>query len=170
MGAESFLKSATVHFEKSKRAHAFKKDVRPKEVEHQHVNNVSESSSHVSKVSPTELKDNLLEHGDGKDESDDVENNDGYDDIEEEEDEEVELDDYESYQVDADDGDIPLHQIPYSAGVNISKNFLQELFGSFPSTEAGKNKDPEAECSDAEYQILEQDSGDNNNYSDDEDY
>ncbi|PIA40884.1 hypothetical protein AQUCO_02400147v1 [Aquilegia coerulea] len=172
-GAESFLKSASVRFEKSKRAHAFKKDVRPKEVEHQQVHKVSESSSHVSKVSPAKLKDTDLAHFDGKDESDDdVENNDGYDDIEEEEeeDEEEELDDYEPYQVDAGDGDIPPHPFPYSVGENISKNYLQELFGSFPSTEAGRNKDPEAEGSDAEYQIFEHDSGDNNNDSDDEDY
>ncbi|PIA28218.1 hypothetical protein AQUCO_07200099v1 [Aquilegia coerulea] len=171
MGAESFLKSASVRFEKSKRAHAFKKDVRPKEVEHQQINKVSESSSHVSEVSPAKLKDTDLGHNDGKDESDDVENNDGYDDIEEEEeeDEEEELDDYEPYQVDADDGDVPLHPFPYSVGENMSKNYLQELFGSFPTTEASRNKDPEAEGSYAEYQIFEQDSGDNNNDSDDED-
>ncbi|KAF9616288.1 hypothetical protein IFM89_029064 [Coptis chinensis] len=170
MGAESLLKSASLRFEKSKRARALKSDFRPKEMEHQ-LN--KESSSHLSKVSPTKLKDTDLVFDNGKDEYDDDEdNNDGYDYIEEEEeeDEEEEMDEYESYQVDAGDGDFTLNPLSYPIGENISKNYLQELFGSFPSTEAASNKDQEVEFSDAEYQIFEQDSDDNANYSGDDDY
>jgi len=47
---------------------------------------------------------------------------------------------------------------------NISRTYLQELFGSFPSTEHGF--DPQnADGSDGEFQIYEQESEEN--YSDD---
>ena len=49
---------------------------------------------------------------------------------------------------------------------NISKNYLQELFGSFPFGEAGGHEVEDAE--DGEYQIYEQYS--DGNYSDDDDY
>lgn len=59
----------------------------------------------------------------------------------------------------------------YSLGLNvesISRTHLQELFGSFPSTEAGGDKTQEADVSDEEYEILEQDS--DGNFSDEDDY
>lgn len=51
---------------------------------------------------------------------------------------------------------------------NISKNYLQELFGSFPFSEAGGFELPGAANSDEEYQIYEQYS--DGNYSGDDDY
>lgn len=59
----------------------------------------------------------------------------------------------------------------YSLDMNIesiSRTHLQELFGSFPSNEASGDKTHEADMSDEEYQILEQD-GDGN-LSDEDDY
>jgi len=50
---------------------------------------------------------------------------------------------------------------------NISRTHLQELFDSFPSTEAGDNNINDANSSDEEYQIYEPDS--DGNYSDDDD-
>ncbi|KAF9620904.1 hypothetical protein IFM89_015301 [Coptis chinensis] len=118
MGAESLLKSASLRFEKSKRARALKSDFRPKEMEHQ----LNKGSNFCS----------LLP--------------------------------------DAGDGDFILNPLSYPIGENTSKNYLQKLFGSFPSTKAASNKDQEVEFSDAEYQIFEQDSDDNANYSGDDDY
>uniref|UniRef100_A0A2N9E158 Transcription factor IIIC subunit 5 HTH domain-containing protein n=1 Tax=Fagus sylvatica TaxID=28930 RepID=A0A2N9E158_FAGSY len=50
---------------------------------------------------------------------------------------------------------------------NISRTHLQELFDSFPSTEAGGNNIHDANTSDEEYQIYEHNS--DGNYSDDDD-
>lgn len=44
---------------------------------------------------------------------------------------------------------------------SISRTHLQELFGSFPSAEAGGDQTLEAGISDEEYQIFEQDSDGN---------
>ncbi|KAJ9550196.1 hypothetical protein OSB04_014241 [Centaurea solstitialis] len=48
---------------------------------------------------------------------------------------------------------------------NISKNYLQELFGSFPYN-GGSSEFQDAENSDGEYQIYDQNS--DQNYSDDD--
>lgn len=51
---------------------------------------------------------------------------------------------------------------------NISRDYLQGLFGSFSFTKAGGGEVQDPDTSDGEYQIYEQDSlGD---YSDDDDY
>ena len=50
---------------------------------------------------------------------------------------------------------------------SISRTHLQELFGSFPST-VGGNKVQNADTSDEEYQIFEQDS--DGNFSDEDGY
>lgn len=50
---------------------------------------------------------------------------------------------------------------------NISRTHLQELFDSFPSTEAGADDTRVANTSDEEYQIYEPDS--DGNYSDGDD-
>lgn len=51
---------------------------------------------------------------------------------------------------------------------SVSRTHLQELFGSFPSTEAGGDKIQNADTSDEEYQIFEQDS--DGNFSDEYEY
>lgn len=58
------------------------------------------------------------------------------------------------------DNEISLQSHPYVNMESISRRHLQELFGSFPSSEAGGDaeKIQNAETSDEEYQIFEQDS------------
>lgn len=51
---------------------------------------------------------------------------------------------------------------------NISRDYLQGLFGSFSFTKAGGGEVQDADTSDGEYQIYEQDSL--GEYSDDDDY
>ncbi|CAL8169704.1 unnamed protein product [Prunus armeniaca] len=61
----------------------------------------------------------------------------------------------------AEDGEISLQSHSYLNMENISRTHLQELFGSFPSPEAGGDRIQAAYTSDEEYQIYEQDSDDN---------
>ncbi|KAI3929251.1 hypothetical protein MKX01_006487, partial [Papaver californicum] len=63
---------------------------------------------------------------------------------------------------DADD-DFSL-QSSYPIGENISKNYLQELFGGFPSSGVAGSNIQDGDISD--YQILGDISDDNDNYSD----
>ncbi|XP_024024632.1 general transcription factor 3C polypeptide 5 isoform X2 [Morus notabilis] len=81
--------------------------------------------------------------------------------IVEDEEEEEEIDE------EADD-EISLQSHPYLNMESVSRTHLQELFGSFPSTEAGGDKIQNADTSDEEYQIFEQDS--DGNFSDEHDY
>ncbi|ONH95300.1 hypothetical protein PRUPE_7G062100 [Prunus persica] len=67
----------------------------------------------------------------------------------------------------AEDGEISLQSHSYLNMENISRTHLQELFGSFPSPEAGGDRIQAAYTSDEEYQIYEQDSDDN--FSDEND-
>ncbi|KAF6142370.1 hypothetical protein GIB67_023395 [Kingdonia uniflora] len=156
VGAVDLLKTTSQRFEKFKRMHALKKDLRDEE-EHRHIN--KGSSGNASRVSKE------LVHGDDKNESDEDDTyNDGCDEIEVEEDEEEELDEYESLHEAGNDVDFSLQPSSHTSGENISKNYLQELFGSFPFTEAGNNLAQNTDCSDGEYQIF-----DNFNFSDDDD-
>ena len=50
----------------------------------------------------------------------------------------------------------------------MSRNYLQELFGSFPFNAAGDNEMPDANISDGEYEIYEHYSDEN--YSNDDEY
>ncbi|KAL2227983.1 UNVERIFIED_CONTAM: General transcription factor 3C polypeptide 5 [Sesamum indicum] len=146
-GAESLLKSVSHRFEKSKRMQLNVKD--------------------------------LKVHSEGKQadkevlESEDKETN---DEVEYEEDEEDEMeDDNLGDDVDADealelvDGDrnFPL-QDSYMDNENISKDYLQDLFGSFPFGAAGGDEMQDTDPQDDGYQIYEQYS--DGDYSDDEDY
>ncbi|PQM42286.1 general transcription factor 3C polypeptide 5-like [Prunus yedoensis var. nudiflora] len=91
----------------------------------------------------------------------------GYEDVEEEEKDEIgvnngeeALDTDDGLDV-AEDGEISLQSHSYLNMENISRTHLQELFGSFPSPEAGGDRIQAAYTSDEEYQIYEQDSDDN---------
>jgi general transcription factor 3C polypeptide 5 (transcription factor C subunit 1) len=59
-------------------------------------------------------------------------------------------------------------QSPDTDHDNISRSYLQDLFGSFPFNGAGQDELGEANDSDGEYQIYEQYS--DGNYSDDDEY
>ncbi|CAK9165731.1 unnamed protein product, partial [Ilex paraguariensis] len=63
------------------------------------------------------------------------------------------------------DGKFTLQPCSYTAHGNISQNYLQELFGSFPFHGPGSNELQDAETSDEDYQIYEHYSDDN--YTDD---
>ncbi|XP_010248067.1 PREDICTED: anaphase-promoting complex subunit 15-like, partial [Nelumbo nucifera] len=164
LGAKDLLKSVSERFEKSKWMQVLRKDSRSGEEE-------KEENQQNAGVSPTKCNHSELVSNDGKDEPDDDDDGDDEDEddeIEDEEDDE-ELEDYELLHMAGEDGDFSL-QSCYTNGENISKNYLQELFGSFPSAEAGRSKGQDADISDGEYQIYEQDSGDNDDHFDDDDY
>lgn len=61
----------------------------------------------------------------------------------------------------------PIH-FPDIDHENMSRNYLQELFGGFPFNAAGNNEMPDANTSDGEYEIYEHYS--DGNYSDDDEY
>ncbi|XP_042508802.1 probable E3 ubiquitin-protein ligase DDB_G0283893 [Macadamia integrifolia] len=125
-----------------------KTDFRPDGEEHQHVNEGSDSHA----FGETPVKFDGIERGSNGDKSE--QENDDYfhddDDEIEDEEEEEELDELGS--VAGEDGDFT--QQPFS----YAKNYLQELFGNFPSAGASR---PDVDTSDGEYQIYEQDSSDN---------
>lgn len=136
-GAESLMKSASSRLEKSKRLRTIMKE----QIANEEVN-----------------KDEVLieEKEMSNDEEDD-------DDVEDEmEDEDFDVD--EGIDL-AGDGTNFLQEPSYTNEDNISKNYLQELFGSFPYN-GGNNEFQDGENSDGEYQIYDQYSDEN--YSDDD--
>ncbi|XP_052173802.1 uncharacterized protein LOC127789077 [Diospyros lotus] len=130
-GAESMLRSASERFEKSKRMPIYNKDSRLDE-EAQQVN------AELLNNDDKELND------DEEDEEDEMDD----DNVEEE------LDPYE------DGEDVSFDQQPCSYSGNMSKMYLQELFGSFPSSGLCGDRSQDADNSDGEYQIYEQDNDD----------
>lgn len=141
-GAESFLKSASSRLEKSKRAVTVVKEP----IVNQQIN-----------------RDEVIieEKGMSNDEEEDDEDD---DDVE---------DDMEDEDFDADegldlvgDGTNFLQEPSYTNEDNISKSYLQDLFGSFPYNNGGGNEFQDGENSDGEYHIYDQDSDEN--YSDDD--
>ncbi|KAK9097412.1 hypothetical protein Sjap_022909 [Stephania japonica] len=157
VGAEALLKSASIRFEKLKRAVVLKEDSKSGEVGPRHVNR--DSSMQPSSGARLSKADTELFDGDSGDERGDEEddNNRQYE-LEEEEEEEEELDEYEAIQEISDS----------TVETNFSKDYLMELFGSFPAGGAGNSNVLGADSSDGEYQILEHDNGDNDYYSDDD--
>ncbi|PON71816.1 IIIC transcription factor [Parasponia andersonii] len=139
-GSEHLLKAATESFEKSKKR-CNKDNVILHEEEQQPVD--------------IEYNDTEVTRGEDVEEPNNVE----YE--EEEEDEEIEVENDEA------DDEISLQSQLYLNMESISRTHLQELFGSFPST-GGGDKVQNADISDEEYQILEQDS--DGNFSDEYDY
>ncbi|XP_039063190.1 general transcription factor 3C polypeptide 5-like [Hibiscus syriacus] len=137
-GAESILKSYSDEFEKLKRSCMYK-DVFNSQEEHRQTNKGDEDKERPKN------SDN---------EEDEVEADD-----------EEELDMYETLNL---DDEISLQPDTYLDMENNSRTYLQELFGSFPSTVSGAaDAIQAADGSDGEYQIYEQFS--DNNYSDDDD-
>ncbi|KAM3702147.1 hypothetical protein ACJW31_04G004600 [Castanea mollissima] len=141
-GAENLLKAASEKFEKLKKE--CNKDALKLHEEHQQAN--TEPAGDEDIVEPNNVED---------DEEDEVDNA------------EDELDGYEALDLVEKEGEISLQTQSYLNMENISRTHLQELFDSFPSTEAGDNNINEANSSDEEYQIYEPDS--DGNYSDDDD-
>ncbi|KAG4187426.1 hypothetical protein ERO13_A08G102525v2 [Gossypium hirsutum] len=141
-GAESILKSCSNEFEKLKRSCLYKDVFNSHQEEHQQTNK-------------------------GDDDKERAKSSDNKEDEVEAEDEE-ELDAYdETLTLGDGDDEISLQPDTYLDMENNSRTYLQELFGSFPSTGSGTDAIQAADTSDGEYEIYEQ-FGDNN-YSDDDD-
>ncbi|CAL5375246.1 unnamed protein product [Camellia sinensis] len=144
-GAEALLKSASERFEKSKRMQIYTKELRLEE-EIRQVN-----AELVDREDKEELNDD-----DDEDEEEEIDD----DNVEEE------VDPYEACE----DENFAPQPCSYMGNENISKNYLQELFGSFPSGEVGGgHRLQDADNSDGEYQIYEQYS-DGNYSNEDDDY
>ncbi|XP_021774749.1 general transcription factor 3C polypeptide 5-like isoform X2 [Chenopodium quinoa] len=138
-GAESLLKRVSEKFEKSKKMRY-------------QVNNLKPGEEGELQANPGDE-----DKGDDDDDDDDEDNE-----IEDEDGEE-ELDINDTVYLDGDDADFTLQSDSYLGAENISRNYLQELFESFPSTGASNQQLDGADV--GEYQIYEQDS--DGNYSDD---
>ncbi|XP_028068226.1 general transcription factor 3C polypeptide 5-like isoform X3 [Camellia sinensis] len=148
-GAEALLKSASERFEKSKRMQIYTKELRLEE-EIQQVN-----AELVDREDKEELNDD-----DDEDEEEEIDD----DNVEEE------VDPYEVFHLACEDENFAPQPCSYMGNENISKNYLQELFGSFPSGEVGGgHRLQDADNSDGEYQIYEQYS-DGNYSNEDDDY
>ncbi|RVW70196.1 hypothetical protein CK203_051519 [Vitis vinifera] len=145
--AEYLLKSASDRFEKSKRMHIYENNLRPNEEGIQEVNKELEGDK--DKEEPNDVDD---------DEEDEMEAENG----------EEELDAYEALDMVGEDDEDSLQSRSYLDAENISRDYLQGLFGSFSFTKAGGGEVQDADTSDGEYQIYEQDSL--GEYSDDDDY
>ncbi|GLT92811.1 hypothetical protein SLE2022_106270 [Rubroshorea leprosula] len=143
-GAEKILKNYSNDFEKSKRTCIYKDAVNPDQNEHQ------ENSKEFTGNEDKDMRKSI------DDEEEEIE-------AEEEE----ELDAYETLNLAGEDNEGPLQRGSYLDIEINSRTYLQELFGSFPSSAAAINKIQDAETSDGEYQIYEQYS--DGNFSDDDD-
>ncbi|KAL0345957.1 UNVERIFIED_CONTAM: hypothetical protein Sradi_4427000, partial [Sesamum radiatum] len=146
-GAESLLKSVSHRFEKSKRMQLTVKDLKVH----------SEDKQADKEVLESEDKETNDEVEYEEDEEDEIEDDNLGDDVDA--DEALDLVD--------DDRNFPL-QDSYTDNENISKDYLQDLFGSFPFGAAGGDEMQDTDLQDDGYQIYEQYS--DGDYSDDEDY
>ncbi|CAI0544351.1 unnamed protein product [Linum tenue] len=138
-GAQKLHRAASECFEKSKKLCALKQC--QKENQQTHADDNVDGNQHEIEVVTT---DNLA--------ADD--------------DQEEDIDAYDALDLVDEDDEFSLHSDSYLDAGSNSRNYLQELFDSFPSTEAGDGKiHDDADSSDGDYQILEQD---DDNYSDDD--
>ncbi|KAM1201096.1 hypothetical protein FF1_017406 [Malus domestica] len=144
-GSEHLLKAATESFKKSKKMCSKDNFIRAEVIQPE------DNAGKEDVAEPNNLED---------DEKDDTE----ADNVEEA------LDTYDGIDA-AEDGEISLQSHSYMNMENISRTHLQELFGSFPSSEAGGDRIQQdvaaTHTSDEEYQIYEQES--DGNFSDESD-
>ncbi|WOH07919.1 hypothetical protein DCAR_0727354 [Daucus carota subsp. sativus] len=156
-GAELLLKNASTRFEKSRKMQFIVKDQR--------------SNDGCKEVEKEGIDDEEKELNDGDEDEDEEE----YDDDEIEDD--IAEDEFNTY----DELDLPFaygkplarpgsnsYMFLDTGQQNISKNYLQELFGSFPISDAGGSVLADTANSDDEYPIYEQYS--DINYSTDDEY
>ncbi|CDP09562.1 unnamed protein product, partial [Coffea canephora] len=85
-------------------------------------------------------------------------------------DDDIDEEDFDAYEaidpIGFQEGVFSPQQDSYTDHENMSRNYLQELFGSFPFNAAGDNEMPDANISDGEYEIYEHYSDEN--YSNDD--
>ncbi|XP_033517611.1 transcription factor tau subunit sfc1-like isoform X5 [Nicotiana tomentosiformis] len=149
--AESLLKTVSARFEKSKRIHTCVKVTR------------SEEQGKVHKEAENNEVDDQAENNE-VDEPDYLE--DDEDDFEDDNVED-EMDAYEPLDLVGQEGDVSIHDDPHTNHDNVSRDYLQELFGNFPFSTAGVDE-VQDDQSLGEYQIYDQYI--DGSYSEDEDY
>lgn len=140
-GADSLLKSVSERFEKSKKMRYQVNSLKPGEEGELQVNQELTGDDDKADDDDDDEEDNEIEDEDGE--------------------EELDVDD--TAYLEGEDADFTLQSDSYLGTENISRNYLQELFESFPSTRAPTQQLDGADV--GEYQIYEQDS--DGNYSDD---
>ncbi|XP_075075870.1 uncharacterized protein LOC107812107 isoform X3 [Nicotiana tabacum] len=149
--AESLLKTVSARFEKSKRIHTCVKVTRPEE--QGKVHKEAENNEVDDKAENNEVDEpDYLEDDEDDFEDDNVED---------------EMDACEPLDLVGQEGDVSIHDDPHTNHDNVSRDYLQELFGNFPFSTAGVDE-VQDDQSLGEYQIYDQYV--DGSYSEDEDY
>lgn len=143
-GAESFLKSITARFEKSKRIDIYTRNVTSEEEE-------DEGEEQEEEDADQDMENN-----------EDNEADDGEEDEAEDDNVEEDRDEYEALDMGGHEGNISSQQDLDTEHDSISRTYLQELFGNFPS---GMDEQVQDDQSVGEYQIYSDDY-----YSEDDEY
>ncbi|XP_019247633.1 PREDICTED: general transcription factor 3C polypeptide 5-like isoform X1 [Nicotiana attenuata] len=149
--AESLLKTVSARFEKSKRIHTCVKVTRPEEQGKVH----------------KEAENNEVDDQAGNNEVDEPDYLEDDEDDFEDDNVEDEMDAYEPLDLVGQEGEVSIHDDPHTNHDNVSRDYLQELFGNFPFSTAGVDE-VQDDQSLGEYQIYDQYI--DGSYSEDEDY
>ncbi|KAH9717982.1 transcription factor IIIC subunit 5 [Citrus sinensis] len=174
-GAQKLLKNASESFEKLKRICIYKDTLKPDQEENLQINkDASQARQHLGTAQLNEYgKGEILTcDGDNREKPEAVDDEEDRIEVDDEEEDRIEVDAGEE-ESDADetldmvgeDDEISLQS--HSCLESNSRTYLQELFGSFSSTDVDVDKIQDNGISDGEYQIYEQDSDDS--YSGDDD-
>lgn len=152
-GAQKLLKNASESFEKLKRICIYKDTLKPDQEENLQIN--KGDGDNREKPEAVDDEEDRIEVDD--EEEDRIEVDAG----------EEESDANETLDMVGEDDEISLQSHSYLGLESNSRTYLQELFGSFSSTDVDVDKIQDNGISDGEYQIYEQDSDDS--YSGDDD-
>ncbi|KAH9717983.1 transcription factor IIIC subunit 5 [Citrus sinensis] len=152
-GAQKLLKNASESFEKLKRICIYKDTLKPDQEENLQIN--KGDGDNREKPEAVDDEEDRIEVDD--EEEDRIEVDAG----------EEESDADETLDMVGEDDEISLQSHSYLGLESNSRTYLQELFGSFSSTDVDVDKIQDNGISDGEYQIYEQDSDDS--YSGDDD-
>ncbi|KAH9669421.1 transcription factor IIIC subunit 5 [Citrus sinensis] len=176
-GAQKLLKNASESFEKLKRICIYKDTLKPDQEENLQINkDASQARQHLGTAQLNEYGKGeiLMCDGDNREKPEAVDDEEDRIEVDDEEEDRIEVDAGEE-ESDADetldmvgeDDEISLQSHSYLGLESNSRIYLQELFGSFSSTDVDVDKIQDNGISDGEYQIYEQDSDDS--YSGDDD-
>lgn len=152
-GAQKLLKNASESFEKLKRVCIYKDTLKPDQKENLQVN----KDDGDNREKPEAVDDEEDRIVDDDEEEDRIEVDAG----------EEESDADETLDMVGEDDEISLQSHSYLGLESNSRTYLQELFGSFSSTNVDVDKIQDNGISDGEYQIYEQDSDDTYSGEDD---
>lgn len=152
-GAQKLLKNASESFEKLKRICIYKDTLKPDQEENLQIN--KGDGDNREKPEAVDDEEDRIEVDDEEEDRIEVEAG------------EEESDADEALDMVGEDDEISLQSHSYLGLESNSRTYLQELFGSFSSTDVDVDKIQDNGISDGEYQIYEQDSDDS--YSGDDD-